>query len=73
MLDLHKRLPKAKSARAMSADRQARTPIEREIAATDRRIDKLVYDLYGLTKKEVGIVEKATMRQDRRTKIEQRG
>ena len=53
MLDLHKRLPKTK-------DAQARTLIEREIAATDRNIDALVYDLYGLTKKEIGIVEEAT-------------
>ena len=42
MLELHKKLPKTK-------DRQARTLIERDIAATDRRIDLLFYELYGLT------------------------
>ena len=31
--------------------------VERAIAATDRRIDELVYELYGLTEKEIGIVE----------------
>ena len=33
------------------------------IAATDRRIDALVYDLYGLTEKGTGIVEEATARE----------
>ena len=31
--------------------------LEREIAATDAQIDRLVYDLYGLTEKEIKIVE----------------
>ena len=39
-----------------------RTPHEKEalqrrIDATDAQIDKLVYELYGLTEKEIGIVE----------------
>jgi len=50
MLKLHKDLPKAKTA-------QEKTAIERQIAATDRQIDELVYELYGLTKEEVRIVE----------------
>ena len=37
-----------------------RTAIERQIEATDHQIDKLVYDLYGLTEKEITIVESAT-------------
>jgi len=53
MLDLNKKLPKARTA-------HERTVIERDIAATDRRIDLLVYELYGLTKKEIAIVEEAT-------------
>jgi hypothetical protein len=28
--------------------------------ATDRQIDRLVYDLYGLTDEEIAIVEEAT-------------
>ena len=53
MLDLNKRLAKAKPG-------HARTVLEREVAATDRRIDELVYELYGLTDREVRIVEEAT-------------
>ena len=31
--------------------------IQRQIAATDKEIDRLVYDLYGLTPDEIAIVE----------------
>jgi predicted type IV restriction endonuclease len=42
----------------------ARRPMEktllaRQIEATDRQIDRLVYELYGLTDKEIAIVEQA--------------
>lgn len=53
MLSLHKRL----------ADEQLpqhREQIQREIDATDRQIDQLVYELYGLTEEEIAIVEEAT-------------
>lgn len=33
------------------------TALQRQIDATDREIDELVYELYGLTEGEVGIVE----------------
>ncbi|MGD9491639.1 MAG: hypothetical protein AB7V51_08695, partial [Methanoregulaceae archaeon] len=36
-----------------------KTLIERQIEATDRQIDTLVYELYELTKEEIGIVEGA--------------
>jgi type I restriction-modification system DNA methylase subunit len=36
---------------------QERTLLERQIAATDREIDRLVYQLYGLTEEDIGIVE----------------
>ena len=39
---------------------QHKEQIEREIAATDRQIDQLVYQLYGLTDEEIAIVEAAT-------------
>ena len=43
----------------------ARTPTDktapgRQIDATDRQIDQLVYELYGLTDDEIRIVEEAT-------------
>lgn len=34
-----------------------KTALPRQIAATDRQIDQLVYDLYGLSKDEIRIVE----------------
>ena len=55
MLDLHKQLAAAK----MSHDK---TAIQRQIDATDRQIDKLVYELYDLTDEEIAIVEGATER-----------
>jgi hypothetical protein len=53
MLDLHKRLPAAKTA-------HDKTLLDRQIDATDREIDRLVYELYGLTEEEIGIVEEGT-------------
>ncbi len=50
MLALHKRLAAAKS----DADKKR---IQRAIDATDRKIDNLVYELYGLTAEEIRIVE----------------
>ncbi|MCX7426896.1 MAG: hypothetical protein NTW96_14875, partial [Planctomycetia bacterium] len=37
-----------------------KTVLMREIAATDRKIDQLVYELYGLTDEEICLVEEAT-------------
>jgi hypothetical protein len=53
MLDLHKKLPIAKTP-------QEKTSLERQITATDAQIDRLVYDLYGLTPEEIKIVEAST-------------
>ena len=50
MLELHKRLAAAKS----DADKQR---LQRAIAATDKKIDALVCELYGLTDEEIKIVE----------------
>jgi hypothetical protein len=35
--------------------------LQRQIDATDRQIDKLVYELYGLTEEEIKIVEDAVI------------
>ena len=50
MLTLHRQLAAAKT-----PDEQAR--LQRQIDATDRQIDRLVYELYGLTEEEIRIVE----------------
>jgi hypothetical protein len=50
MLSLHKQLSKAKTPH----DREV---LQRQIDATDRQIDQLVYELYGLTEEEIRIVE----------------
>jgi len=36
------------------------TVLQTQIDATDRQIDQLVYELYGLTEEEIRIVEEAT-------------
>jgi len=51
MLSLHRRLVAART------DHE-QTNLQRQIDATDRRIDRLVYDLYGLTEEEIRIIEK---------------
>ena len=50
MLDLNKKLAAAK----IPTDK---TRIQRQITTTDKQIDNLVYDLYGLTEEEIKIVE----------------
>ena len=50
MMDLHKQLVAGR----MPDDRNR---VQRQIDATDREIDRLVYDLYGLTEEEIAIVE----------------
>jgi hypothetical protein len=48
MLELHKRTPQTP---------HEKERLEREIASTDAQIDRLVYELYGLTEEEIRIVE----------------
>ncbi len=42
---------------AIAKTHHEKTTIQRQIAATDQRIDRLVYDLYDLTEDEIQIVE----------------
>ncbi|MGI8978773.1 MAG: Eco57I restriction-modification methylase domain-containing protein [Pirellulaceae bacterium] len=53
IVSLHEKLPSAKSDLAQAA-------LQRQITATDRQIDELVYELYELTPEEIKIVEEAT-------------
>jgi len=50
MLTLHEQLTAAKTP-------DDKTRLQRQIDATDQQIDRLVYELYGLTKEEIDIVE----------------
>ena len=50
MLDLHKKLASAKVP-------DEKTKLQRQISAADSQIDRLVYDLYGLTEEEIKIAE----------------
>jgi type I restriction-modification system DNA methylase subunit len=52
MLELNKQLPETRTPHEKEA-------LQRRIDATDAQIDKLVYELYGLTEKDVKIVEEA--------------
>ncbi|HQE50409.1 MAG TPA: TaqI-like C-terminal specificity domain-containing protein, partial [Fervidobacterium sp.] len=53
MLDLNRRLAAAKAPHEKEA-------LAGMIDATDREIDRLVYELYGLTEEEIAVVEGAT-------------
>jgi len=52
MLDLHKKLAAARVP-------DEKTRIQRQIDTTDKQIDKLVYELYGLTDEEIKIIEES--------------
>ena len=52
MLALHQRLAAAKTP-------PEQTALARQITATDQQIDRLVYDLYGLTEEEIKLVQVA--------------
>ena len=53
MLALHQSLSAARTP-------QETTALERQIAAADTQIDRLVYDLYGLTEEEIKLVEESS-------------
>jgi hypothetical protein len=50
ILELHKQ-------RAAAKTPHEQTALDRQISATDSQIDRLVYDLYGLTEDEIKLVE----------------
>jgi type I restriction-modification system DNA methylase subunit len=63
ILDLHKQLAAAKNP-------NDKTNLQREVEATDRQIDQLVYELYGLTDEEIKIVEGVSFQANRNTRKE---
>jgi type I restriction-modification system DNA methylase subunit len=52
MMELHKELAKAKSD-------HDKILLQRQLSSTDRQINALVYDLYGLTKAEIELIEES--------------
>jgi len=56
ILSLHKQLTAAKTP-------DDKTRLQRQIDATDQQINRLVYELYGLTENEINIVEAVQFRQ----------
>jgi len=53
MLGLHQRLRQVRT-------EHGKTVLHRQIEAADRQIDQLVYELYGLSKEEIKLVEEGT-------------
>jgi len=53
MLGLHRKQGAAKSP-------YDKTALQTQIEVTDRQIDRLVYELYGLAEEEIRIVEEGT-------------
>jgi len=60
IVQLAEQMPALASSFLTARTPQEKTALERQIAATDAQLDKLVYDLYGLTEDEIKIVEGAT-------------
>ena len=57
MLELHKRSPRLPQEQEMVKRALGRAPRMQDRACGDGRIDRLVYELYGLTEEEIRIVE----------------
>jgi Xaa-Pro aminopeptidase len=50
-------VPKLRAAKS----EQERATLQNAVDATDQQIDRLVYDLYGLTEEEIALVESASV------------
>jgi len=59
MVVLVSRMIKLRARVVLSKTPHEKTLLERQIAATDKEIDRLVYELYGLTEEEIALVESA--------------
>ena len=57
MLSLHKRLGGARTP-------QDEKILQQQISVADRQIEKLVYELYGLTDEEIVVLEKNASRRE---------
>jgi hypothetical protein len=62
MVNLVEQILKLHNGLALAKTPQERTTLERQLAATDAQINKLVYDLYGLTPEEVRVLENSILK-----------
>lgn len=60
VVELVRRMLKLQTQRVKAKSPSDKTAVKRQIDATDRQIDQLVYELYGLSDDEIRIVESAT-------------
>ena len=56
-VDAYRNEPAQKIRQAWETSMEALRPLLKDIKATDRLIDRIVYQLYGLAKKEIAVVE----------------
>jgi hypothetical protein len=57
-VDAYKNEPAARIRAAWETSMETLSPLLARIAATDRLIDRIVYQLYGLTEEEIAVVER---------------
>ena len=56
-VDAYRNEPTQKIRDAWETSMETLRPLLKDIAATDRLIDRIVYQLYGLTDEEIAVVE----------------
>ena len=56
-VDAYRNEPAQKIKQAWETSMETLRPLLKDIAATDRLIDRIVYQLYGLTEEEIEVVE----------------
>jgi hypothetical protein len=56
-VDAYRNEPAQKIREAWENSMETLRPLLKDIAATDRLIDRIVYQLYGLTDEEIAVVE----------------
>ncbi len=60
MVGLVERMLALQEGMAAARIERERTVVGHQISATERQIDRLVYELYGLTEEEIRIIEEGT-------------
>ena len=61
LVSLVDKILELKQKEAAEPNQQLKTMISRQIDGTDKAIDKMVYELYGLTEDEIKVVEEVTL------------